>query len=160
MKSKMTLCLVSVCLTLEACSSRPREFTPALGAAPASQSGFETAYATCQQLLVAGKLDSSGRSGSAGAGVAAGAATAVAGGSAAAAAGGYAGMAAMGATIVLLPFAILGGAWGMSRMKRAKKERAIKTALEGCLDERGYHVAGWSKGVKKAMIVKPASGGN
>jgi hypothetical protein len=33
----------------------------------------------------------------------------------------------------------------MSKVKRAKKERAIQTALEGCLQERGYHVAGWSK---------------
>jgi hypothetical protein len=62
-----------------------------------------------------------------------------------AAAGGYAGLAAASATVVLLPFAILGGAWGMSRAKRAKKERAIKSALEGCLQERGYQVAGWAR---------------
>ena len=60
------------------------------------------------------KLDASGRSGSAGAGAAAGATTAVAGG-ALASAGGYAGLAAASATIVLLPFAIVGGAWGMAR---------------------------------------------
>lgn len=119
----------------------------------ASQAAFDSAYAGCQQLLVAGKLDSSGRMASAGAGAAVGAATAAAGGSAAAAAGGYAGLAAASATVVLLPFAILGGAWGMSRMKRAKKERAIKTAMEGCLNERGYQVAGWSKGLKKPVVV-------
>ncbi len=87
--------------------------------------------------------------------MATGATTAVVGGTAAAAAGGYAGLAVPSATIVLLPFAILGGAWGMSRMKRAKKERAIKTALEGCLKERGFVVAGWSKSVNKAVIVQP-----
>ncbi len=43
----------------------------------------------------------------------------------------------------------------MSKIKRAKKEQAIKTALEGCLQERGYEIAGWSKGIKKAVIVKP-----
>jgi hypothetical protein len=146
------------CLTLQACSSRPREFTPTLAAA-ASQSEFDAAYAACNQMLVAGKLDSAGRSGSAGAGVAAGATTAAVGGSAAAAAGGYAGLAAASATIILLPFAVVGGAWGMSKIKRAKKERAIKTALEGCLRERGFEVAGWSKGVKRAVIVQPRTAG-
>ncbi|MFP5329349.1 MAG: hypothetical protein ACLGHC_04335, partial [Alphaproteobacteria bacterium] len=84
-------------------------------------------------------------------------ATAAAGGTAAAVAGGYAGLAAASATIVLLPFAILGGAWGLSRMKRAKKEQAIKTAMEGCLKERGYQVAGWSRSVEKPVVVDPAT---
>src|SRR5436190_473666 len=122
MGSKITMGILIGCLTLQACSSRPREFTPMLAAPTANQAEFDGIYATCQQLLIAGKLDSSGRTGSAGAGVAAGAATAAAGGTAAAAVGGYAGLAAASATIVLLPFAIVGGAWGMSRMKRAKKE--------------------------------------
>lgn len=124
-----------------------------LVAPAASQGEFEVAYAGCQQLFVAGKLDSNGRAGSAGAGVAAGATTAAVGSGAAAAAAGYAGMAVAAATIVLLPFAVLGGAWGMSRAKRAAKERAIKKAMEGCLAERGYQVSGWSKAVKKPVVV-------
>lgn len=149
------------CLTLQACSSKPREFTPQLSRAPASQSEFDTAYTTCQQLLVDGKLDASGRSASAAAGAGAGVGTAAVGGTAAAVAGGYGGLAVASATIVLLPFAILGGAWGMSRMKRAKKERAIKTALEGCLRDRGYEVAGWSKSEKaKVAVVPPGRSGN
>ena len=142
------------CLALEACSSRPREFTPTLAAAPASQTEFNAAYATCHDLLVAGKLDMSGRAGSAASGVAAGAGTAAVGGATAAAVGGYAGLAAASATIVLLPFAIVGGAWGMSKMKRAKKERTIKAAMAGCLRERGYEVAGWSKSLKKPVITR------
>jgi hypothetical protein len=67
------------------------------------------------------------------------------------------GMALASATIVLLPFAALGGAWGMARMKRAKKENAIKAAMTGCLQEHGYRVAGWSKGVKKPRIVHAGS---
>ena len=153
MTNKAAACMIAACLTLQACSSRPREFTPMLPHA-ANQAEFDAAYATCQQLFVTGKLDSSGRAGSAGAGAAAGAATAAVGGTAAAATAGYAGMAAAAATVVLLPFAIVGGAWGISRMKRAKKERAIKTAMEGCLMERGYRVAGWSKGVKKPTVVE------
>jgi hypothetical protein len=145
---------VLVCsLALEACSSRPREFTPQLTRAPASQSEFDAAYSTCQELLVNGKLSASGRSGSAVAGVGAGAGTAAVGGAAATAAGGYGGLALASATVILLPFAVLGGAWGMARMKRTKKERSIKTALQGCLEERGYEVAGWLKSPKKAATV-------
>ena len=151
MKSRIVICALVCCVALQGCSSRPREFTPMLAAPPVSQSEFDAAYAECHQLLVAGKLDASGRTASGAAGVAVGAGTAVAGGTAAAAVGGYAGLAAASATIVLLPFAALGGAWGMARMKRAKKERAIKMALEGCLQERGYRVASWSKGAKHEM---------
>lgn len=148
MHGKILAGALTAALLLQACSSRPREFTPTLAGA-ASQSGFDAAYATCNQLFVAGKLDSSGRSGSAGAGAAVGAATAAVGSTAAAATAGYAGLAVASATIVLLPFAVLGGAFGMSRMKRTAKEKAIKTAMEGCLSERGYKVAGWSKAVAR-----------
>ena len=155
MHRNMIAAALVVCLGLQACSSRPREFTPMLSAPAANQAEFDAAYATCQQLLVAGRLDASGRAGSAGAGAAVGAGTAAVGGTAAAAAGGYAGLAAASATIVLLPFAVLGGAWGMARMKRAQKERAIKTAMEGCLAERGYQVAGWSRALKKPVVAQP-----
>jgi len=30
---------------------------------------------------------------------------------------------------------------------------AIKTALEGCLQERGFQVAGWSKAIGKPVVV-------
>jgi hypothetical protein len=156
-KNRIVIAAVIGCMTLQACSSRPRDFTPNLAAPPTSQAEFDSAYAECQQLLLAKKLDANGRLASAGAGAGAGVATVAAGSATAAAVGGYGGLAAAGATIVLLPFAILGGAWGMSRMKRAKKENAIKTAISGCLQERGYTVAGWSKGVKEPVIVQPAS---
>ncbi len=152
MNNRITACALIACLALQACSSRPREFAPNLATAPASQPEFDAAYAQCQQLLVDGKLNSSGRGSSAVAGAGAGAGTAAVGGTAAAVAGGYGGLAVASATIVLLPFAVLGGAWGMSRMKRAKKERAIKTALEGCLSERGYEVAGWTKASKRPVM--------
>jgi len=159
MKSRIVVCALTAALLLQACSSRPREFTPTLAGA-ASQSEFEAAYATCNHLFVAGKLDSSGRDISLGAGAAAGAATAAVGTTAAAATASYAGLAVLGATVVLLPFAILGGAFGMSRMKRTAKEKAIKTAMEGCLGERGYKIAGWSKGTRKPVIVQPGTATN
>ena len=54
------------------------------------------------------------------------------------------------ATVVLLPFAAIGGAIGMSKMKRAKKEKAIKIAVAGCLAERDYVVGGWARAKKPA----------
>ncbi len=139
-------------LLLQGCSSRPREFTPTLGIATAEAAGFDQAYATCTQLMVAGKLDRQGRSGSLGGGAAVGATTAAVGAGTAAAIGGYAGMAAAAATVVLLPFAVIGGAWGMSKMKRARKEAAIKEVIGGCLQERGYSVASWEITKKKRAL--------
>jgi len=150
------LALIS-CLTLDGCSSRPRDFTPTLASPATSQAEFESAYATCRQLLVAGKLDASGRSASLAGGAGMGAGTAAVGGTAAAVAGGWGGVALASATVVLLPFAVIGGAWGMSRMKRTRKEKAIKTAMEGCLQDRGFHVAGWSKTVGKPVIAPSAA---
>ena len=155
MKKPVIACISMGCLLLQACSSRPREFAPQIAATPASQAEIDAAYATCQQLFVAGKLDSNGSMGSAGAGAAAGVATAAGGGAAAAAAGPWAGAAVAGATVVLLPFAILGGAWGMSRIKRGNKERAIKRAMSGCMAERGFQVAGWTKTGKKGGGAPP-----
>ena len=155
----MLACTIAIALTVQGCSSRPRDFNPTLAAPAASQTDFDGAYATCRQLLVEGKLDASGRSGSAGAGAAAGATTAVAGG-ALASAGGYAGLAAASATIVLLPFAIVGGAWGMAKMKRARKERAIKdrndglssrSRLSGCRLDQNRDEAGHRHAVMSAL---------
>lgn len=154
MDTRITALALICCLGLEGCSSRPRDFTPTLASPAVSQADFGAAYATCRQLLVADKLDSSGRTGSLAGGAGAGAGTAAVGGTAAAVAGGWGGVALASATVVLLPFAVVGGAWGMSRMKRARKERAIKTAMEGCLHERGFEVAGWSKTIHNPQVVQ------
>ena len=152
--------ILGLSLMVQGCSSRPREFSPMLAAAPASQGEFDSAVAECSQLLVAGKLDRNGRLGSAGAGAAAGSALAVAGGAAASSAGLYGGMAVASATIVLLPFVAIGGAWGMAKMKRAKKEAAIKQAMAGCLDQRGHKVTTWARvdGKKRKVAATPAAG--
>jgi hypothetical protein len=130
---------------LQACSSRPREFTPTLDIAPASQASFDSSYADCKQLFVTGKLASDGRLGSGGAGAAAGGALGVAGTAAATSAGLYGGMAVMSATLVLMPVAIIGGAVGMAKIKRHKKEKAVQQAMSGCLRNRGYEVSSWEK---------------
>ncbi|HEX8839219.1 MAG TPA: hypothetical protein VF750_01970 [Sphingomicrobium sp.] len=152
MRTSIALALTAA-LLLEGCSSRPREFTPSLAAAPADQIKFEQTISECRDLLVAGKLDSSGRLASGGAGAATGVAVGAAGTAAASGAGLYGGMAILGATMVAMPFAILGGAWGMSKIKRHKKEKAIRLAMTGCLHEHGYDVAEWQRAPKKK---KPA----
>lgn len=138
-------------LLLDACSSRPREFTPHLGLATADQAKFDAAYADCKELFVTGKLDTSGRLASGGVGAAAGGAVGLGGGALATGAGLYGGMAVMSATLVLMPVAVIGGAVGMAKIKRHKKEVAIQRAMAGCLHERGYEVASWQKAPK----VKP-----
>ena len=130
---------------LAACSSRPREFTPALGIVPADQAKFDAAFAECRQLYVTGKLDTNGRLASGGAGAAAGGAVGLAGSAGVASAGLWGGMAVASATLVLMPVAIVGGAFGMARIKRHKKEAAIQRVMAGCLHDRGYEVASWRK---------------
>jgi hypothetical protein len=149
---KRNLLAVAACagLLVQGCSSRPREFVPALAAPPPGQAAFDqkafdATYAECQQLYVAGKLNQDGRVGSVGGGVAAGAATMAAGAAGASAAGLAGGIAIASATVILIPLAMVGGAIGMAKRKRAKKETAIQRAMTGCLKDRGYGVIGWMK---------------
>lgn len=146
-----------ISLVLSACSSRPREFRPELGVATSDEAKFNAAYADCKQLYVSGKLDSAGRLASGGAGAAAGGAVGAAGTAAAAGAGLYGGMAVMSATLVLMPVAIIGGAVGMAKIKRHKKEQAIQHIMGGCLHDRGYSVASWQKVPKQKPIEKTSA---
>lgn len=138
-------------LSLQACSSRPREFSPALATAPTDQNNYQAAFSECRQLLADGKLDTHGHLASGGAGAAAGVTTAAVGGTAAAVAGGWTGVAVASATVVLLPFAAVAGAWRMAKTKKNKKEKAIQQAMAGCLTGRGYPVIGWEPVPKKAF---------
>jgi hypothetical protein len=152
----MTARVLLVILALQGCSSRPREFTPTVGAAASDQSVFKADYATCRDLLAQGKLNESGRLASGAAGVAAGATTAVLGSAAATSAGLYGGGVALAsATVVLLPFAVIGGAVGMAKMKRHRKELAVQRVMNGCLAERGHTVSGWTKKPKQSTAKKP-----
>jgi hypothetical protein len=152
-KSKVLAFVLAGALVTSGCSSTPRAFAPTLTTPPADQRAFDQANADCTALFVAGKLDQNGRLASAGGAAGAGATAAAVGGATAAAVAGYGGLAVAAATIVLLPFAVVGGAVGMAKMKRAKKEKAIKVALTGCLNERGYEVSGWRR-LSKAEIAQ------
>jgi len=159
-KSKILFVALSGALFASGCSSTPRAFAPTLSPPPADQDAFDQATADCSALYVAGKLDQDGRLASAGGAAGAGATAAAVGGATAAAVAGYGGLAVAAATIVLLPFAVVGGAVGMAKVKRAKKEKAIKIALTGCLKERGYDVNGWARmskaDIARARAIAPA----
>ena len=157
MNRKIVAGLLLPALALTACSSRPREFKPTLASPAANPSELDAAYAECRQLMVEGKLDSEGRLASGAAGVAATGATMAAGAAAATSAGLMGGAAIASATVVLLPFALVGGAVGMAKIKRAKKEQAIQRVMTGCLAERGYTVAGWTKAGKAPKVIAAGS---
>lgn len=140
-------------LLLQGCSSRPREFAPSLAQMPADQAKFEADYAACRQMLVEGKLDSSGRLASAAVGAGAVAAAGTAGGVAATSAGLYAGAAIASATLVALPIVAIGGAFGMAKAKQKRKETAIQRVMTGCLEQRGYEVTAWTR-VRPGAVAK------
>ena len=151
MRTGLVVGTLAVALSLQACSSKPRQFDPKLAMVPPDRAAFETAYSECRQLLADGKLSSDGRLSSGGAGAAAGATTAAVGSAAAVGAGGWGGVALASATVVALPFVMIGGAWGMAKKKKNKKERKIQEATAGCLGERGFAVAGWTPSSKKKL---------
>lgn len=99
--------------------------------------------------MVAGKLDSNGNLASVATGAGAVATVGAAGGMAASSAGLYAGAAIASATLVALPLVAIGGAWGMAKAKRKKKESAVQRVMEVCLQQRGYKVASWAPAAKR-----------
>jgi hypothetical protein len=145
---------VAVALLLAGCSSRPREFAAVLAVPAADQAAYSAAVTECGTLLAEGKLTSEGRLASGAAGVAAGGAALAVGSAAASTAGMFGGMAVAGATIILLPFAAIGGAYGMAKAKQRRKEPAIQIAMAGCLRERSYQVTGWQPVGKVIPIEK------
>ena len=153
MTNKLVLA-VAVAATLAGCSSRPREFSPVLAAPAADQAAFKLEVAECGTLLAEGKLTSDGRLASGAAGAAASGAALAAGTAVASSAGMFGGMAVAGATIILLPFAAIGGAYGMAKAKQKRKEAAIQTAMAGCLGERGHNVVGWQQMGKVRPVKK------
>lgn len=153
MPRKFVLAFAAI-VTVAGCSSRPRQFSPVLAAPAADQAAFNATVAECGMLLAEGKLTSDGRLASGAAGAAAGGAALAAGTAVASSAGMFGGLAVAGATIVLLPFAAVGGAYAMAKAKRNKKEEAIQTAMAGCLGERGHDVTGWQQTGKVIPVRK------
>jgi hypothetical protein len=68
-------------------------------------------------------------------------------------------MAVAGATLVALPFVAIGGAYGLAKAKQKKREQAIQTAMAGCLQQRGFEVAGWQRKGKVIPVKRKAATG-
>ena len=145
MSKRLVLIVITGAVALSGCSSRPRHFAPVLAATPSDEVAYAAQLETCRDRL-AGRMDKSGRLVSAAAGTAVGVGAGYAAGTATMA--GSAGMigaagAAAAAALMVLPVAGLAVAWGISKIKKTKKERAIKSALAECLSEGGYTVDDW-----------------
>ena len=145
MRNQLTLTIAALAVTLSGCSSRPRNFAPVLSAAPTDAQAYEAQWLKCRELVASGKHNSSGVGASAAGGLAAGAAATTAVGAALPATyatyGGAA--AAAGATIIAAPIGLIIGAYGLSKVKKAKKEKAVKVATADCMASAGYQVDKW-----------------
>lgn len=135
-----------VSLGVTGCSSTPRNFAPQLSVAPGDPGRYEQAWLECREQVAASSKGGSKRGGSAAAGLAAGAGAGAAGAAATSGAT-YAtigGAAAAGAVVIAaVPVLGLAGAWGYSKIRKTKREKAVKAATAECLDRSGYDVSGW-----------------
>jgi hypothetical protein len=147
---------VAGAVTITGCSSKPRNFAPVMSAPPADAQVYEAQWLTCREQVAATAKNGSGRLASAagGAGAAVGSAVTV-GTSAGASASMVGAMAAASATIILAPIAAIGGAWGISKIKKTKKERSIKAATAECMAKSGYSVDKWRVMSKQEVRALP-----
>lgn len=153
----LQICAAAAVL-MSGCSSRPRNFAPVLGAAPTDVQAYEARWLACRDEAMTASGRGSGRLASAAGGAVAGAGgvTAVSAVTASSYATMGGAMAALGAIVLAAPVAALGGAWGISKIKKAKKERAIKTATAACLASAGYTVEKWRVMSKREVRLLPA----
>ena len=161
MKSHALLWAAAGTVTITGCSSKPRNFAPVMSTAPADAKAYEAQWLSCREQVAATAKNGSGRGASALGGAAAGVGSAVAVGTSAGASAGMVGaMAAASATVILAPIAAIGGAWGISKIKKAKKEKAIKSATADCMAKSGYSVDKWrvmSKQEVRALRAAPGA---
>ena len=146
MTNRSIILLGACVITLAGCSSRPRNFAPVLAAAPADARAYEKHWLECREQVAAATGKGSGRLASAGGGAVAGAGAGVA---ASAAASGAtfatygAAATAAAAAMAVVPVFGLAGAWGISKIKKNKNERRVKSATADCMAAHGYSVEKW-----------------
>ena len=147
--------LIGLSVSLTACSSQPRQFSPEMQVAVSDPAKFAADYEQCRALVAGGQRSGFGAQvASGGVGVAAGVGVgaAVAGGTAGTVAGAAA---AAGVALVLMPIVGLAAAWGLAKNRRLKKEKEIKQATALCLSETGYTVSGWKRDKSQKPIKVP-----
>ena len=158
MKGHALLWAAAGAVTLAGCSSRPRNFAPVMAAPPADAQAYEAQWLSCREQVTMSAKQGTGRLASAAGGVAAGVGGAAAIGTTAGASAGMVGaMAAASATIILAPIAAIGGAWGVSKIKKTKKEKAIKAATADCMAQAGYAVDKWRVMSKQEVRALPVA---
>ena len=163
--TKKPLLLLGICaITLGGCSSRPRNFAPVLAGPPADAGAYEKHWLECRERVAAAIGKGSGRLTSAGGGAVAGAGAGLAASAAASGAtyGTVGAAAAAGAMMIAtVPVFGLAGAWGISKIKKSKKERRIKAATAECMASHGYSVEKWrvmsKREVRALDAAQPAS---
>ena len=146
--TRKPILLLGICaVALSGCSSRPRNFAPILAAPPADSKAYEAHWLECREAVAAATSKGSGRLASAGGAAVAGAGAGLAAGAATSGATfasyGAAAAAAGAAMIAAVPVFGLAGAWGISKIKKTKKERTIKSATADCMATNGYSVERW-----------------
>ena len=166
MKLRLIGSIAIVSVSLTACSSAPRNFAPELGVAAADSAAYEAAWLRCRDDVAISLKRGPNRGGSAAAGLAAGAGAGAAGAAATSGAT-YAtigGAAAAGAMVIAaVPVLGLAGAWGFSKIRKTRKEKAIKGATAECLAQSGYAVSDWrvmSKREVRALAAERQAAGN
>jgi len=156
MTYRRTAVLLIAALSLSACSSRPREFSPTLAAVPADSAKYAADYQTCRTMVAEGQRSGFGaRVASGGVGVVGGI------GLGAALAGGGGGtmvgaMAAAATAAMMAPVIGIAGAWGVAKRSKNRKEKEVKAATAVCLSELGYTVDSW-KVDKHQKRIKPSA---
>jgi len=158
MKNHALLWAAAGAVIVTGCSSKPRNFAPVMAAPPADAKAYEAQWLACREEVAATAKNGSGRLASAAGGVAAGVGGVAAVGTTAGASAGMVGaMAAATATVILAPVAIIGGAWGVSKIKKTKKEKAIKAATADCMAQAGYSVDKWRVMSKREVRELPSA---
>ena len=152
--------LLGICaIALSGCSSRPRNFAPVLAAPPADAQTYEKHWLDCREQVAAATGKGSGRLASAGGGAVAGAGAGLAASAATSGAtfATYGAAATAGAMMIAtVPVFGLAGAWGISKIKKSKKERRIKAATAECMARNGYSVDKWRVMSKREVRVLDA----
>lgn len=143
---KIAAVITAISVTVSACSTTPRDFTPSLALSGAKSDTANADLADCRAQVADKSKSKSGETaavvGGSAVGLGAGALTA---GSAASGAGMLSGAVAgagLAAGFALAaPVAIV----VISKSIRSRKERQIRTTLTRCLQDRGYVVSDWQR---------------
>jgi hypothetical protein len=137
--------LILLALSLTACSTTPRNYSPVLAATSPPDDAFTGVVERCTTLVDAGVRANFGNQslGTAAVGTAAAYGT----GAVAMAGAGSTLAGALGAAsvaVVAMPVVGILVGVGYSRRVRAGREREIQAAMSTCLAESGYQVEGWN----------------